>query len=314
MSYSLTRTLRHGIQLASRKGFMTFTSVLVLSIATTVVVASLMVQALFASAVGAVQKRVDMNIFMLPGTTTETVTGLSDALKQLPEVKSIVITSADEALADFKLRHKDDFLTLQALQKLESNPLGAIISIQASDTAAYEVIARYVSPDNTALSSDYLGSIEKINYFENKSIIEKLARLQSGIHSAMVAAIIIAIVLSALMVGSIVRSVAYALKEEIVLLKALGSTSVFLHGQFLVAYAFYAVLATIISLALGYLASVWIDVRLQTFAPGVSLTQFFTGNILQIAGVVCMTALLIGWISSIVSISLSLNNKGKFLS
>lgn len=313
MSTILTRTLKHGIQLAARKGFMTFTSTLVLTIAASVIMGSLLLQSLFASAITAVEKRVDINVFMLPGTPDATTTGLADALDTLPEVTSVTVTTAAEALVDFKTKHKDDFLTLQALEELDNNPLGSIVSVQADNPASYEVVARYLSSDNAALSPEFSGSIEKINYFENKTIIERLSRLQSNIQIAMMGVIIVGILLAALMVGAIVRSVVYAIREELVLLRALGSTSVFMYGQFLVAYALYALLATAASIAIGYAASLWIDMRLVGFAPGVSVVSFISGNILQVTGLVLTVTLLIGWVSSLIAVYLSLGSNKRML-
>lgn len=311
MSRVFTLTLRHGIQLASRKGFMTFTSVLVLFIASTILVGSLLMQSLFASAVTAVEKRVDMNVFMLPGTSTETVNSLMSNLETLPEIKSLELTTADQALVEFRERHADDYLTLQALDELDNNPLGAIVSVQANDPAAYEVVARYLSTDNQTLSQDIIGSIEKINYFENKAIIERLSNLQENIHAGMTAVLIVAIILAVLMVGAVVRSVVYALREEVALLRALGSSTVFIYGQFIVAYTLYAALATLLSLAVGYALSVWMDAKLATFAPGVSVSSFMGSNILQIIGITLSVACMIGWVASFISVQLSLGKSRK---
>jgi cell division transport system permease protein len=314
MSKQFTRTLRHGIQLATRKGFMAFTSTLVLTISAIVVVGALLSQALFTSAIGAIQQRVDINVFMLPGTPEATVNGLAENLKTLPEVTSAEVTTADQALVDFREKHKEDFLTLQALDELDNNPLGAIISVQSTDPASYEVIARYLSPDNTSLPSDYSGSIEKLNYFENKTIIDRLSKLQSNVQSTMIGIMILATVLTIIMVSAIVRSVIYALQQEIVLLKSLGSGNMFLYGQFMVAYSLYSLVAAIVALAVGYASSAWIDAKLVSFAPGVSVTAFLARNSIQLALVVLSVTLLIGWISCLVSVYISVSTKKKLLS
>ncbi len=302
---TLMLTLRHGIQLATRKGFMTFTSILVLSVAIIVVLGSVFMQALFTMSVQAVEKRVDMNVYMLPSANESVVTSLIDSLKKLPEVKQVELTSGEESLAQFKDRHSDDYLTLQALEELDSNPFGSVISVQANSPDSYETIARYLGTDSTALSSEITTSIEKVNFYENKKIIERLSSLNYQIRIAIFGIISISTVLAVLMVSAVVRSVVYSLREELALLKALGSSSAFIYGQFTVAFAIYSFFATAISIIIGYLGAWWADGHLSDFAPGVSLVSFLSQNIIQIVVMLFASACVIGWASSALSVYFS---------
>jgi cell division protein FtsX len=75
--------------------------------------------------------------------TVYTKTGISEsqivALKNLLEtqggVQSVQYISANQALADFKTKHQNDQLTLQALQELGTNPLGATLTITITDVS-----------------------------------------------------------------------------------------------------------------------------------------------------------------------------------
>ena len=53
------------------------------------------------------------------------------ALKALPEVAEVDYVTPDQALATFRERHQNDQLTLQALDELGSNPLGASLEWRA---------------------------------------------------------------------------------------------------------------------------------------------------------------------------------------
>lgn len=302
---TLMLTLRHGIQLASRKAFMSFTSILVLSVAIIVILGSLCMQALFSMSMQAVERRVDMNVYMLPGVGDDVVLSLVESLRKLPEVKQVDYISGQDALADFKERHSDDYLTLQALEELDSNPFGSVISVQAKSPDNYETIARYLGTDSTALSSDITSSIEKVNYYENKKIIERLSSLNSKIRIGIVGLIVISTILSVLMVSAVVRSVIYSMREEVALLKALGSSSAFVYGQFIVAFTIYAFFATAIAVIVGFLGGFWADGHLATFAPGVSLASFLSQNIIQVVLVLFCSACFIGWIAAASSIYIS---------
>ena len=68
---------------------------------------------------------------------------LQKSIKNLPEVKEVGYTSREDALVQFRQRHQDDELTLQALDEIGANPFGASFNIRARDPAQYESIVKY---------------------------------------------------------------------------------------------------------------------------------------------------------------------------
>ena len=69
---------------------------------------------------------------------------MKGSIEGLPEVESVTYVSRETALEEFKERHSDDFLTLQALEELDDNPLGGSLNIKAKETSQYESIARFL--------------------------------------------------------------------------------------------------------------------------------------------------------------------------
>ncbi|MCH7928166.1 MAG: hypothetical protein IID03_09335, partial [Candidatus Dadabacteria bacterium] len=61
------------------------------------------------------------------------IRALEDSLSQLPEVAEISYTSADEALRLFRERHSNDYPTIQALDEINENPLGAYLNVRAKE-------------------------------------------------------------------------------------------------------------------------------------------------------------------------------------
>ena len=79
------------------------------------------------------------------------------SLEALPEVKSVEYLSSDEALAAFRERHRNDQLTLQALDELGDNPLGAVLNIKAKDISQYEAIANFLQGAGCARGREPFG-------------------------------------------------------------------------------------------------------------------------------------------------------------
>ncbi len=62
---------------------------------------------------------------------------MKSSLEALPEVALVEYVSREEALAEFRERHANDQLTLQALEELGQNQLGAVLNVKARDISQY---------------------------------------------------------------------------------------------------------------------------------------------------------------------------------
>jgi cell division transport system permease protein len=76
---------------------------------------------------GEFRNQADMNVYFTTNAQASEITAVQDSLKTLPQVVSVKYLSREEALAAFRERHKNDQLTLQALEELGDNPLGAVL-------------------------------------------------------------------------------------------------------------------------------------------------------------------------------------------
>ena len=65
---------------------------------------------------------------------------LKSSLEDLPEVAQVSYTSADQALQIFRDRHQSDYPTIQALDEIGNNPLGAYLNVKAKEVSQYESI------------------------------------------------------------------------------------------------------------------------------------------------------------------------------
>ena len=88
------------------------------------------------------------------------------------DVKQVEYVSPDKALETFKARHSNDPTINKALAELEKNPLSASLNIKANDPASYPQIATYIDSQ-----VNWQPSIEKLNYRQNKIVIERLVKV-----------------------------------------------------------------------------------------------------------------------------------------
>ena len=141
---------------------------------TLVIIGSLMfVNALVGDFVTYIKDKVDVNVYFVTTATEPDILAIERKLEALPEVSSVVYTSREQALTEFRDRHANDQLTIQALEELGENPLGASLAIKAKDPSQYEGIANFLSDENT-LSSGGVSIVDRVNYFQNKTVIDRL--------------------------------------------------------------------------------------------------------------------------------------------
>lgn len=147
------RIMRSGWTSFWRNGIVSFASVLVVTTTLSVIASLLFLQAILHNSLDEIKNKVDITIYFKLDAGEDQILSLKSAIEKLPEVVSVGYISSAKALSDFKEKHKDDYLTLQALDELVQNPLGAYITVKAKEATQYESIAKALGQDSTLIKS-----------------------------------------------------------------------------------------------------------------------------------------------------------------
>ena len=178
MSFWVTtkRVTRYGIAGFVRNGFVSLAAVLIMTITLSVVTGLIIASAALNSTLTELTNKVDVTVYFQLNATDEQIADIRRSLEGLPEVASVNYVTREQALADFRERHKNDQLTLQALDELGDNPFGASLEIRAKETSQYENIATYLNAQQEAQTA-VGASIDKVNFFQNKTAIDRLTAI-----------------------------------------------------------------------------------------------------------------------------------------
>ena len=175
----LNRIIKSGFINFKRGGVISWAAVLVTTITLSVITAIILLQAVLHFSLDQIKNKVDVTIYFNVGVQEEQIMALKQSIEKLPEVANVSYTSANNALQAFRDRHENDYPTIQALDELGNNPLGAYLNIKAKDVSQYEGIANYLKSDDAlALNSDSI--IDKVDYSQNKLVIDRLDSIISG--------------------------------------------------------------------------------------------------------------------------------------
>ena len=173
MMIDLKRIIRAGYTNFRRGGLVSWAAVLVTTITLSVIVAIILLQTVLYFSLNAIKDKVDVTIYFNVGAPEDQIMLLRSSMEKLPEVQNISYVSAEESLRIFRERHEKDYPTIQALDEIGTNPLRAYLNIKAKEVSQYESISNFLQSDN-ALVTNSNRIIDKVNYHQNKVVIERL--------------------------------------------------------------------------------------------------------------------------------------------
>ena len=297
---NVKRIIRTGFLNFGRNAFVSLSSVLVMVITLSVIGSLIFVSATLNTLLVDIRNKVDINVYFLTEANEADILALQQTLETLPEIESVSYTSKEQALLDFKLRHENDESTLQALDELEDNPLGASLNIRAKDPSQYAGIAVFLEGDGM-LADGGQKIIDKVNYFQNKPMIDRLTNLINSAERLGTVVTIVLIVVSILITFNTIRLAIYISREEISVMRLVGASSFYIRGPFVVAGTIYGALAGVLTLMLFYPITYFVGTRYQTLL-GINLFEYYARNFGQVFLIIMLSGMAIGAISSFLAV------------
>lgn len=295
------RIIRSGGLAFWRNKLVSASSLLIMTITLIVAGALILLNALLNFSLAQIQDRVDVNVYFYPDISEESILVVQEKLAALPEVARVTYTSREEAIVKFQERHQDDYLTLQALKELDENPLGASLSIKATESAQYESIAQLFDEDST-LITDVNSVVEKVNFYQNKEIIDRLNQLIATVRNLGIAITVFFGIISIIITLNTIRLTIYTAREEIGVMRLVGAEARYVRGPFIVTGMLYGIIAAVLSVIILYPVTLFIGQRTETFFGGLDIFHYYTGNIIQFFIILLVVGSLLGMLASLVAV------------
>ncbi|HPS21678.1 MAG TPA: permease-like cell division protein FtsX [Candidatus Paceibacterota bacterium] len=305
MMNKLRRVINAGFINFKRNGLISWASVLVVTVTLSVITGIILLQAILNFSLEQIKNKVDVTIYFTVDAPEVKIMSLKESIEKLPEVAEVTYTSADEALALFRERHSDDYPTIQALDEINENPLGAYLNIRAKEVSQYESIANFLSSDDALV----LGSssiIDKVNYHQNKVVIERLNSIISGAQKLGFLVTLFLVIISVIITFNTIRLAIFIAKEEIGVMRLVGASKMRVRGPFVVEGAIYGVIATILSTLIFWPITAWLGHNMTNFL-GVNIYDYYVSNFFQIFLIVLLSGIALGVVSSLLAIRRYLN-------
>lgn len=282
-----------------RNGSVSFAAVIIMTLVLSVMGYLLLSKALLESTLNQIKDKVDINVYFTTNAPEEEILTLKTRIEKIPEVITVAYSSSEQELATFKERHKNDELTLQALDEIGENPLGAALNIKARDPSQYEGIAQFLESQKDQSNASI---IDKINYNRNKDAINTLSKIITTSKKLALATAGIFVAVAVLIIFNTIRLTIYMAREEISVMRLVGASSRYIKGPFVIEAVMYGIIGAIITIILLIPTTYWAGPYTEALGTGINVFNYFLRNIIPIGLILVASGFVIGGLSSYLAI------------
>ncbi|MFA6177884.1 MAG: permease-like cell division protein FtsX [Candidatus Paceibacterota bacterium] len=302
---ALKRIIKGGFLNFKRSGLVSWAAVLVVTITLSVITLLIFLQAVLHFSLNQIKDKVDVTIYFTSSAPENNILLLKSSLEKLPEVSQVFYTNAEDNLKNFRLRHSNDYPTIQALDEIGGNPLLPTLGVKAKEISQYEAIANFLKSDN-ALVSGPVSIIDHTNYHNNKEVISKLDGLISSAQKLGFLVTLLFVIISIIITYNTIRLTIFISKEEIGVMRLVGASKMHVRGPFMIEGAIYGIVATFFTLILFWPTSAWLGRNMTSFL-GIDMYDYFLASFFQILIILLLSGVGLGIISSFLAARKYLN-------
>ncbi len=295
MLISLKRIIRSGWLNFSRNKGLSLATIFIMVMTISLVTSLFLFRDITQFLISSLQEKVDISVYFKEATQEEDILRFREEINKIPEVKNVEYVSREAALERFTQRYKDNQVIMESLAEV-GNPLLASLNIKAWQASQYMTVTNFLE------TSSYKNLIDKVDYYQRKSVIERIFSITSAINKTGIGFSLILAIVAILVAFNTIRLAIYNSKEEISVMRLVGASNWFIRGPFLVQGAISGFAAAIITLLIFTGALFFLSPKLEILFPGLNIFNSFTGNLGMLFLIQIFTGVGLGVVSSIIAI------------
>ena len=216
------------------------------------------------------QDKADISVYFNQNTSEQEIVKVEEALYQFSnEIESVEYISQEKALQIFTETHKNDPDSLEALEQVGDNPFLPSLVIKAHDPIYYVQISNYLNQDS------FKDVINKIPYYDNKMVVDRLSAITDTIKTITIVLGLILGLLAVLITFNTIKLTIFASKDEISTMRLVGASNWFIKGPFVIQGILYGVISILIVDILFFILLIFFSPKLQIFFSGFNLFHYF---------------------------------------
>ncbi|MBQ9029524.1 permease-like cell division protein FtsX [Candidatus Saccharibacteria bacterium] len=313
---SAARVMKYGAVSFARNIWLSIASTLVMTITILIILVTFMASAVLSSTAQTLREKIDVTIFLKPGTSTQVLAEMSEELKKDPNVRSISTSTSEEVYDKFIAENQDDEVLMKAvsdeeMRQLMIEAMQATIRIKVHDIDNTEGIENIV--ENSKLFTDNIDPAYPPTYDSNRNEIDTINTWADIANKTGWVLSAIFVVISILVIFNTIRMAIFSRREEIYMMRLVGADKFFTRGPFIVESQISGVLAGLIATTLAYVGYRLIAPGLKSYGIDISkISDIAESQKLVVVYIcACLIGMLIGALSAQLAIKKYLTRKVK---
>jgi cell division transport system permease protein len=187
------------------------------------------------------RSRLDFSIYFKEETNREDINKLKNILEGFNGVKEVIFITKESAFEEFQKKYIANPSIVKSLIELNINPLIDYLIVRADDVKIYSDIASYLE------TSPYRVLIDFTTYSENKRVIDRFASVSNYLNLVILIFSVVILLFTFLIVFNLTLLSIFSQKDEIEVLRLIGTPNYFIRLPFIVFNLISSILGFIIA-------------------------------------------------------------------
>lgn len=290
----LKRIIKYGWQSFTRNPGIVLANVFILTLAIFLISSLVLFHRASEVLLNFLREKADVSVFFKENVSEDEILKVKEEILQNFDAE-ISFTSKEEALKEFKERHKENQILTEALKEIGENPFLASLSIKTKTQGTLEEIVGFLQKQKEEL-------VEKIDYSQRKPLIERIFFSISNLNRLGIFLSIGLILIAVLVTFNTIRLAIINFGEEISIQRLVGASNWFIRGPFFVQGMIAGLFSGLISLFLIFLVCYFLSPKLQFFLEELNLFKIFSEKIMILILIHLLTGIFLGALSSVIAI------------
>lgn len=255
------------------------------------------------TAITNVEEKIDVSVYLRGNLSEVEISNLQNEIKRIPYVSEIKYISSEQALENFRNKHKNDTMIMEILQEFKKNPLEPVMIIKGEKPEDYPQIVENLGEER------YRDFIRKVNYKDNQAMINRITAAANSLEKTGIIVSVIFAAIAILVMFNTIRLTIYSRSKEIEIMKIVGATNWYVRWPMIIEGILYGLVASFVTSAILLPTTRIVSPKIQLYFQGygLNLSQFLSTHFFEIIGIQILVGVFLGVISSTIAIGKYLN-------
>lgn len=305
------RIIKYGTRGFRRNIWLSSAATVVMAFTLIILFVTIVASVILTNTAEMMKDKIDITIYLKPGTSAETLGKLTDTISKDPNIKNVVTATSEEEYAKFLednagseeiINILDDEMTKLMIGKMQSTMRIKVYNVDNLDS-----IKKIVDTDE--LFVKYTDTEKAPTYDVNQVEIATITSWARIARTGGIALGAIFLVVSVLIIFSTIRMAIFSRREEIYMMKLVGADKGFIRGPFLIEAEICGIIAGLVAATVSYFGFEFFAPKLSNYGINIDsiINVMHSNKLLLVYLVFVLSGIIIGRISARLAVSKYLN-------